>query len=72
MNLENLLLEIAFKGSLNRKAIQVGKDIRAGKRGASGRNQRKWEMRGIACIMPQYASAHEPEGFRNSRSTELR
>lgn len=59
MNLHALLAEIAFKGHLNRMAIQTGKDIRAGKRGATGRNERKSEVRGIACPKRKYASSHD-------------
>lgn len=59
MNLDELLIDIQRRGRFNGMAIQTGKDIRSGMRGAFGRNERKNEMRGIACPKRQVASSAE-------------
>lgn len=60
MDLNNLLAEIKNRGAQNLAAIETHKSIKAGKRGATGLQSRKFEARGVCRHIPRKVSAAEP------------
>jgi len=67
--LDSVLQEIKTKGQQNLAAIVVHKSIKAGKRGATGLQSRKFEARGVCRPMPRKVSAAEPTPLPRIRIT---
>jgi hypothetical protein len=55
MQMNDILNEIKTRGRQNLDAIKTHHDIKAGERGASGRNKTKSSINGLACPRPPMA-----------------